>query len=60
MVAGVVTLQDGIGIVAAGAGHLGPVARLAAKRKSIREVGERLVQVAHRLGQEAEETIVAD
>ncbi len=59
-VALVVTLQQHVGVVAERPCKLGDVACLAAESQSILEVGLGVVKVARRLGEKAQETVVAD
>ncbi len=56
-IARLVALEQGIGVVAAGPGQLGPIAGLAAEGQGVLEVGRRLVQVARGLRQEAEDAV---
>ena len=51
------TLEQSVGVVAAGPGQFGPVASLTAEGQRVLKVVSGLVQVTHGLGQEAEDAV---
>ena len=56
-VACLVTLEEVVGVVAAGPGQLGPVARFAAECQGVVEVAHGLAQISHCLGEEAQQVV---